>query len=118
MQLRIAAWMFVLAWFLISALLMTAIAGSASVLPHADFVVGFISATFAITAAICIPLAVWLRCPTCGERVFIENGKYHECVTKSSWFGYAPVIVKDVIALGRFRCMHCGQDIQLNDEEN
>ncbi|MBI4807915.1 MAG: hypothetical protein HY799_03045 [Nitrosomonadales bacterium] len=112
-QLRIAAWMFVLAWFLLLAFLMTTIAGSASVLPHADFVVGFICVTFAITAAICIPLAVRIRCPICGERVFIENGKYHESAPKSSWLGYSPVVVKDVIAFGRFTCMHCGQSIQL-----
>ena len=59
-------------------------------------------------------LLAWsLRCEACGKSLLIEAGVLHKNARKRKGLDHWATTILDVLLVGKFRCMYCGENYQI-----
>jgi len=120
MQIKLTAYLFIVAWVLMVLFLLSALTGYLFYKNEiGTTIIEVVTLSMLVgLLLICISYfaqSLMVRCPTCNNRIFSEKEKMHPGAKKSI-LGFSGFIAEEVIKNDQFTCAHCGEHFYLNRE--
>ena len=113
LRLLFACYFVISAWLVLIGLLLVILVASTTSSTKLNFIFAGLLIALIVIVAGYVLLAWSLRCEACGKSLLIEAGVLHKNARKRKSLDHWATIILDVLLVGKFRCMYCGENYQI-----
>lgn len=113
LKLLIACYLAISAWVVLTGLLLVILVASITGSIKLNLAFATLLIALIILAIGYGLLALSLRCEGCGKSLLMEAGVLHKNARKRKGLDHWATTILDVLLVGKFRCMYCGENYQI-----